>query len=112
MIDFDGIINDNENFTVIETKEKDVLKVGTNRADWLFGWDSRRLSWYLYLKDQLGLNSTYIIREVDNQTERRLVAWKRISLSEFCECASWLSEHSGGGGSGTITAPYLKFNEF
>lgn len=111
MIDFDGIIQDGSNFTAVETKEKDALKETSNKNDWYFGWDSRRLGWYLYLKEQIGLDSLYVIREVANQTSRNFVAWKGISLKEFCECASWLSEHGGGGGSGTITAPYLKFRK-
>jgi len=112
MIDFDGILNENGNFSLIETKEKDPIQPSDNRDNWLFGWDSRRISWYLYLKNEIGLDAHYVVREVNNQTDRVLVAWKKISLEQFCKSASWLSEHSGGGGSGTITAPYLRFTEF
>jgi len=106
MIDFDFIIENESGFLAVETKEKDAGGSGNNKY---FGWDSRRLSWYLYLKQRIGLDGWYVIREVNNQTQRNLIAWKYVTIDEFAKAASWLSEMGGGGNSGTITAPYSLF---
>jgi hypothetical protein len=114
MIDIDGILKENENYTLIETKEKDPIKDSSQPSDknkWFFGWDSRRLSWYLYLKLNLGFNTWYVIREVDNQTQRNFVGWRKINIDRFCQCTSWLSERAGGGGGGTIVTPYIAFTD-
>ena len=107
MIDFDGIIERTDQFWLVESKEKDA---GGNEGEPYFGWDSRRLAWYLYLQNCCGLKTLYIIRQVNNQEERRFVDWKYITLDDFAVSASWLSERGGGGGSGTITAPLTAFN--
>ena len=106
MIDFDGILKKDENYLLLESKEKDA---GGNEGDKYFGWDSRRLPWYLYIKNVSGLETFYVIREVDNQTDRNFVDWRCISLNDFSESASWLSESGGGGNVGTITCPVGAF---
>jgi hypothetical protein len=114
MIDVDGIMKEDNNFILIETKEKDPIKDKANPNDttkWFFGWDSRRFSWYLYLKLRLEIDTLYVIREVDNQTQRNFVRWKKISIDKFCECTSWLQERAGGGGGGTVEAPYTAFED-
>lgn len=115
MIDFDKIYFDGNNYHCIETKEKDPgnkQTYPTNQAKWFFGWDSRRITWYLYLRLALNLNTYYILREVNNQTSRNFVAWKQISLDNFLKSVDYLSELAGGGGGGTITAPYSAFANF
>lgn len=115
MIDFDKIYFDGKNYHCIETKEKDPAGKQTyltNQSKWAFGWDSRRITWYLYLRLALGINTYYILREVDNQTNRNFVAWKQISLDKFLEKVDYLSELAGGGGGGTIMAPYSAFVNF
>ena len=106
MIDFDGITRRNNEFWLLESKEKDP---GGDEDTQYFGWDSRRLAWYLYLQNCCGLQTIYIIRQVNNQEERQFVDWKYITLNDFAASASWLSESGGGGGSGTITAPLAAF---
>jgi len=106
MIDFDGIINREDNLYLLESKEKD--PAGQDDSQY-FGWDSRRLSWYLYLRIFSGIKTLYVIRQVNNQTERIFVDWKYISLEDFAKSASWLSESGGGGGAGTITVPTSAF---
>jgi len=113
MIDFDHILKKGNNFTLVETKEKDPMKDKKhpkNKKLWAFGWDSRRFAWYYHLKHELDLNSWYVIREVNNQTQRKLVGWRKIDFEKFCKCASWLAERAGGGGGGTISAPYTAFD--
>ena len=103
MIDIDGIIANGNNFTLVEMKEKDA---GGSGEDKFFGWDSRRLAWYLFLKINGGIDSYYVIREVNNQTARELVGWKYITIDDFAKGTTWLSERGS-----TVTAPYSLFSE-
>jgi len=107
MIDFDGILKRNNEFWLLESKEKDPARRGNTQY---FGWDSRRLAWYFYVQNCCGLKTLYIVRQVNNQEERMFVDWKYIRLNDFAASASWLSESGGGGGSGTITAPLAAFD--
>ena len=112
MMDFDLIVKENEKYVAIETKEKDPMgkrDFPTDETKWAFGWDSRRIGWYMHLKLAINLDTRYVIREVNNQTERRFVKWKMIDMDRFRLCASWLTERAGGGGGGTISAPYNAF---
>jgi hypothetical protein len=112
MLDFDGILPEDDKFIIVETKEKAPMrKDPADKNTWSFGWDSRRLSWYLYLKSKLGFETWYVIREVSDETHRNFVGWKKIELDRFCECTSWLQERAGGGGGGTVEAPYMAFEE-
>ena len=113
MMDFDLIIVEDGKYMAVETKEKDPIGKRDYPSDptqWAFGWDSRRIGWYLHLTMELGLNVRYVIREVNNQTEREFVKWKKIDMEKFRRCASWLAERAGGGGGGTISAPYSAFD--
>jgi len=107
MIDCDGVLKRSGQYWLLESKEKDVG--GSNDAGY-FGWDSRRFAWYLYLQNCCSLKTLYIIRQVNNQTERRFVDWRYVDIEGFASWASWLSESGGGGGSGTITAPLAAFS--
>jgi len=112
MMDFDLIVAEDGKYIAVETKEKDPIGKRDYPRDekkWAFGWDSRRIGWYMHLKMQIGLDARYVIREVNNQTERRFVKWKKIDMDRFRLCASWLAERAGGGGGGTISAPYNAF---
>lgn len=112
MMDFDLIVIEDGNYIAIETKEKDPIgkrDFPTDEKQWAFGWDSRRIGWYMHLKMEIGLDTRYVIREVNNQTERRFLKWKKIDMDRFRLCASWLAERAGGGGGGTISAPYNAF---
>ncbi len=106
MIDFDHILKIDGSYAVVETKEKTPMTDPMS-----FGWDSRRFSWYMYLRHATGLDCAYVIREVADITDRDFVGWKAISLDDFCSHASWLAERQGGGGGGTISAPYEAFGD-
>lgn len=115
MMDFDHIVLHEGKFVVVETKEKDPMRDKKNPSDtskWAFGWDSRRFGWYFYLKHKIELDSWYVIGEIKEQTNREFVGWKKIEFDKFCKCISWLAERSGGGGGGTMSAPYLAFDDF
>lgn len=112
MMDFDHIVIEDGKYVAVETKEKDPIgkrDFPEDETRWHFGWDSRRIGWYMHLKMDLGLDTRYVIREINNQTEREFVKWKCIDMSRFRRCASWLAERAGGGGGGTISAPYNAF---
>jgi len=112
MMDFDHIVKENGKYIAIETKEKDPIgksKFPEDETRWHFGWDSRRIGWYMHLKMELDLDTRYVIREINNQTDRQFVKWKMIDMDRFRRCASWLAERAGGGGGGTISAPYNAF---
>lgn len=114
MMDFDLIVIENGKYIAIETKEKDPMgkrDFPNDERQWAFGWDSRRIGWYMHLKMDVGLDTRYVIREVNNQTDREFVKWKKIDLERFRRCASWLAERAGGGGGGTISAPYNAFDD-
>ena len=106
MIDFDHVIKRGDSYVAVETKEKTPMTDPKS-----FGWDSRRFAWYMYLRHAIGLDCTYVLREVDTLEDRNFVGWKAISLDDFCRHASWLMERQGGGGGGTISAPYEAFGD-
>lgn len=113
MMDFDLIVVEDGKYVAVEVKEKDPIGKKDHPDDekqWAFGWDSRRIGWYMHLKMEIGLDTRYVIREVNNQVERRFVKWKKIDMGKFRLCASWLAERAGGGGGGTISAPYIAFD--
>jgi|SRR3989344_1163212 len=114
--DFDGIWVNGHNYVLIEMKEKDPgpkdrILNKIPKEKWFFGWDTRRLSWYLYIVQSTGLNVMYAIREVDNQKERNFIGWKYLYITDFARSAEWLSRSGGGGKSETTPAPYLKFKD-
>ncbi len=118
-MDFDGILKNKEDYTVIETKEKDPgpSNRGADRTEWYFGWDAIRLLWYLYLVSTTELDCWNVILEINNQTERRPLGWKKISVEKFCRVMNWNSALQGGVGMGptagsTVVAPYNAFGDF
>lgn len=114
MMDFDHIVLMNGKFVPVETKEKSPIlgnKDPTDERLWSFGWDSRRFAWYFYLRHKIGMNCWYVIREINNKDDRKFVKWKKTDFDRFSRCTSWLAERSGGGGAGTIEAPYAAFED-
>lgn len=126
MMDFDAMILHDGNYVAIESKEKDPIgkwtktddgngniteTENTDTSNWSFGWDTRRYSWYYYLKSKTGLDTWFLIREVDNQTNRNFVKWKKIDIEKFSRCAVWHFERQTGRGS-TIEASYDAFVDF
>lgn len=119
-MDFDGIIVEKGKYYVVETKEKDpgpTLKDKLPKSEWFFGWDTLRMLWYLYLIKTTDINCYSAILEINNQKERKPVAWKRCELMELCRSINYSSAITGGVGMGpsagsTTIAPYLVFKEF
>ena len=114
MIDFDGFIIDESNTFIVEIKEKSPIKDTKhpdNRDKWAYGWDTRRLLWYKYIQQKIGLNVLYNIRQIDNRYDRNFVKWDSIFLSDFLKAVSWSSVRGGGGGEDTLTVPYEHFSD-
>ncbi len=119
-MDFDGIIIENGKYFVVETKEKDPGPSNRNQVDkseWFFGWDTLRIVWYLYLIKTTDINCYSTILEINNQTDRKFVAWKRCELLKLCRSINYSSAIAGGIGMGTTKgsttiAPYSVFEEF
>jgi len=119
-MDFDGVIVEDGEYFVVETKEKDPGPSNRSKVDkskWFFGWDTLRLVWYLYLLKTTGISCYNTILEINNQTERKFVAWKRCELLKLCKSINFSSQIPGGVGMGptkgsTTIAPYSVFEEF
>ncbi|MEI8129981.1 MAG: hypothetical protein WCG55_00565 [bacterium] len=113
IIDLDGFLKVNGRYFVVEVKEKDPIRKKGKKVDdinnWQFGWDSRRILWYLYLKVKLNLPVLYNIREISNQEERTFVQWDSIFIDDFLKGTSWSNSRSGGGGGDTVLAPHSFF---
>ncbi len=66
-------------WTLVEVKEKDQSKNGC------FGMDTRRIISLAKLSNAFSLPVYYVIREINNQHERRLKAWRVINFDKFIE---------------------------
>jgi len=119
-MDFDGIIIEDKKYYVVETKEKDPGPSDRDKVPkelWFFGWDTLRMVWYLYLIKTTNLNCYNAIMEINNQKDRKLVAWKRCELLKLCRSINYSSTVAGGVGMGpgkgsTTIAPYSAFEKF
>jgi hypothetical protein len=108
-IDLDGFILKNDKVILVEIKEKSPIEDGDSMAKWQYGWDTRRLLWYLYLLKKLDLSVLYNVRRVNNRTDRVFVQWDSLFIDDFLKGVSWSNSRGGGGGEDTLLAPYLYF---
>lgn len=108
-IDLDGFISKNDEVVLVEIKEKSPIEDGESISKWKYGWDSRRLLWYLYLLQKLDLPVLYNVRRINNRIDRKFVQWDSLFIDDFLKGVSWSSSRSGGGGEDTLLAPYLYF---
>ena len=108
-IDLDGFILRNDKVILVEIKEKSPIEDGDSMAKWQYGWDTRRLLWYLYLLKKLDLSVLYNVRRVNNRTDRVFVQWDSLFIDDFLKGVSWSNSRGGGGGEDTLLAPYLYF---
>lgn len=108
-IDFDGFIVKEDKVVLVEIKEKSPIKKDDDTSTWQYGWDSRRLLWYLYLFKKINLDVLYNVRQIDDRSTRNFVQWDSVFISDFLKGVSWNSSRGGGGGEDTLLAPYLYF---
>ena len=71
-----------------------------------FGWDFRRIAWYLFLKEKTGIDIQYVVAHINNRENRDIVAWKDITIDHWCKCADW-----GGDKLGNQMAAYDEFSD-
>jgi hypothetical protein len=115
LIDLDGFIVKKDKAILIEIKEKTPMipdpKHGQVAAEskWQYGWDTRRLLWYLYLLNNADLHVIYCIRQVDEKVSRKFVQWDCLKMSDFLKGTSWSFSQQGGGMGDTVLAPYSFF---
>lgn len=117
--DIDGFVVSNGTVFPIELKEKSPVfkkyKRGGEVREHYFGIDSGRISCLERICSPLDANALYIIREVDDGEDRRLLNWKYMTLSGIVMASSWNAIGGGTGmfGSTTSTAklPYGEFSE-
>ena len=115
-IDFDGFIIKEGKTLIIEIKEKEPIKPKSKEKSidtkfWSYGWDTRRLLWYLEIQRKIGFQILYIVRQINNREDRNFIKWDSIFLNDFLKGVSWSNSRSGGGGGDTLTAPYNHFLE-
>lgn len=110
VIDLDGFIVKNDAITLVEIKEKTPITNDlTDQTRWQYGWDSRRILWYLYLLKTIEFPILYNVRQIDNRTDRKFIQWDSIFIDAFLKGISWSNSRGGGGGEDTLLAPYLFF---
>jgi hypothetical protein len=115
LIDLDGFIVKGDKATLVEIKEKTPIipkpKNGKTapQIKWQYGWDTRRLLWYLYLLNNADLEVIYCIRQVDEKLSRKFLQWDCLKMSDFLKGTSWSFSQQGGGMGDTVLAPYLFF---
>lgn len=112
IIDVDGFLKIKSDIHLVEIKEKSpITNNSIDSMKWQYGWDSRRLLWFLYLHKHLGLKVIYCIRQIEERTIRNFIKWDCINLDTFLSGVSWSNSRSGGGGEDTLIAPYLYFTD-
>ncbi|MBO8143579.1 MAG: hypothetical protein H0Z16_03205 [Thermodesulfobacterium sp.] len=110
--DVDGffIIYSSGRVIPIEIKEK--FPAGVN-DDRFFGIDAGRVLMLLRICLPNDANALYIIREVDDSSERNFLGWKYITLSDIIMSSGWNLQRGGRGMGGqetqTIRLPYYQF---
>ena len=112
MSDIDGIFWGQQNTYPIEIKEKTVAV--DQRVGQYFGLDvGPFVKLAFYAAKRGNLHSLFVVREIDNQTERNLVNWWFIRFENLARFASWVPVSGGtnmqGGGSSVIKIPKSEF---
>jgi len=97
--DIDLITLKNEKYYLLEVKEKDLSK-GRNPG---FGMDVRRMNDLETLQISTGLRFVYIVKHVNNQTERKKVGWYQISLASFIKHTVGNKHINGGAGMASVS---------
>ncbi len=112
LIDLDGFILKDDQVVLVEIKEKTPITndCENDESKWQYGWDSRRLLWYLYLLNKIKLPVLYNVRQIKDRENREFKQWDSLFINEFLSGTSWNNSRSGGGGGDTLLAPYLYFH--
>jgi hypothetical protein len=111
ILDLDGFIVKNNKIILVEIKEKTPNKNKKLNEEiyWQYGWDSRRLLWYLYLLKKINFTILYNVRQIEDREQRKFLQWDSIWIDDFLKGVSWSFSRGGGGGEDTLSAPYSYF---
>lgn len=112
--DIDGILWGEQYTYPIEIKEK--TPGNDSKLGDYFGLDVGpfvKLAFYAAKKGNL--HSLFIVREIDNEATRGLVAWWFITFDKMAQYASWVTTGGGttmlGGSSTVVKIPKSKFTK-
>ena len=86
MQDFDLFLQENDQWSLVELKQKDANGEPGNER---FGWDAHRLALYLYIMTHTGFSGRYIISEIADRTMRTHVQWLSISIEDMLQGLNW-----------------------
>lgn len=111
--DLDLFVKHGKNHYLLEIKAKAPFDKNTKRKTSgnefpYFGWDSRRLLWYLFLSGKTQFRVIYFIKNTSYKNR----IWECISMEEFLNHVSWSYETAGGANQGTLTVPLRAFTRF
>ena len=109
MSDIDKIIVQDDKYILVEVKNKTPFYAENSPDDLskaTFGWDTRRLAWYLFLKNDTGLDTRFVVAHIDDKINRKILKWKSITMNHWCNCSSWGSDTGD-----TQMAPYNEFSD-
>lgn len=112
MSDIDGILWGQQYTYPLEIKEK--TAAFDNKIGYYFGIDvGPFVKLAFYAAKRGNLHSLFIVREIDNPTNRHLVNWWFITFDTLAQFASWVPVTGGrnmqGGGSSVIKVPKAEF---
>lgn len=104
--DVDGIFWGQERTYPIEIKEK--TRASDNSIGDYFGLDiGPFVKLAFYAAKSGNLHSIFVVREIDNENERNLVAWRYITFDQLAQYASWVFRGGGRGMTGGISATVM-----
>jgi hypothetical protein len=111
--DIDGLFWGNQHTYPMEIKEKTPAQSPDMGP--YFGLDVGPFVKLAYYAAKRGnLHSLYVVREIDNTTNRNLVAWRYITFDHLAQFASWGSRAGGtnmlGGASAVVRIPQCEFS--
>jgi hypothetical protein len=100
--DFDMIVyfpDQQNNYVIYEIKEKDQSKKNGNINNVVgFGMDIERINDYdTFIKWFPQFDFRYLVREINNQKDRKLVGWRSINMKEFIKNSIYDPDGKSGG---------------
>jgi len=110
--DIDGIFWGKWNTYPIEIKEK--TPAPSTDMGPFFGLDvGPFVKLAFYAAKRGNLHSLYVVREIDNEQDRNLVAWWFMTFDQLAQFASWVPQPGGaamgGGRSSVVRVPKIEF---
>lgn len=111
--DIDGLFWGNQHTYPLEIKEK--TSPPSPDMGPYFGLDVGPFVKLAYYAAKRGnLHSLYVVREIDNEIDRNLVAWRYITFDHMAQFASWVPRAGGtnmqGGASSVVRVPRSEFS--